>query len=296
MSKYQLLRERIVERAIVAETQLSVPQAASREQLSRVHDDAYINRVYEGSLARDEIRRIGFPWTPEMVERSRRSVGATIAASRAALDSQLAVNLAGGTHHASEGTGQGYCVFNDVAVAIRDGQAAGRFRRAAVIDCDVHHGNGTAAIFADDDSVFTFSMHSAKAFPLRKPPGDLDLALESGTGDVTYLEILHRELPVVLERFQPELVFYLAGADPYRQDTLGLLDLTKEGLRARDRLVLGLCRERSIPVAISMAGGYSRDVTDIVDIHAATVQIAQAEWQRAVGHTLADPAEARTGR
>lgn len=282
MSKYRLLRERLVREQVIAESQLAIPPAATVEQLTRVHAADYIDRVCSGGLRPDEIRRIGFPWTPQMVERSRRSVGATVAAARAALVDGLAANLAGGTHHASRDTGQGYCVFNDAAVAIRELQSTGHIGRAAVVDCDVHHGNGTANVFAGDRSVFTFSIHSARAFPLRKPPGDLDIGLPDGTGDDAYLEHLRPALETVLDDFRPELVIYLAGADPFVGDTLGPLSLSKPGLQSRDRLVLEACRQRRIPVAITMAGGYAADVGDIVDIHLATIRLASQLVDRCV--------------
>ena len=214
------------------------------------------------------VRRIGFPWSPAMVERSRRSAGATIAAARAALDDGAAVNLAGGTHHAFADRGEGYCVFNDVAVAARLLQHEGRCRRVAVVDCDVHQGNGTAAIFRDDPTVFTFSMHGAKNYPFRKETSDLDVELRDGTDDAAYLAALGGALPAVLARQQPELVFYLAGADPYEGDRLGRLRVSMAGLERRDALVFDACRAAGVPVAVAMSGGYAPDVDDIVAIHA----------------------------
>jgi acetoin utilization deacetylase AcuC-like enzyme len=274
MRKYALLRERVFAAQLVPPQDLGVPHAATDEELLRVHDADYLQRVKTGTLGRQEIRRIGFPWSPEMVERSRRSVGATIEAGRAALRDGLAVNLAGGTHHAFRDHGEGYCVFNDAAVAARALQAEGRVRRVAIVDCDVHQGNGTAAIFADDPTAFTFSIHGAKNFPFHKETSDLDVVLDDGADDTAYLEALRQAVPLVLKEASPELVIYLAGADPFIGDTLGRMALTKAGLAQRDRYVLETCRAANLPVAITMAGGYARQVEDAVDIHFQTVQIA----------------------
>lgn len=275
MGKYALLRARLVDEGVVDPSQLFVPAAASREQLLRVHDAAYVERVFTGTLADQEVRRIGFPWSSEMVERSRRSVGATVEAAHAALDDGVAVNLAGGTHHSFADAGEGFCVFNDAAVAIRDLQAAGRIRRAVVIDTDVHQGNGTASIFAGDASVFTFSIHGQKNFPLRKTKSDLDIALKDGMGDGAYLDALSRGLRFALGRAKAEFAVFVSGADPYRGDRLGRLSLSKEGLRLRDEMVMEACRTTGLPVAVTMAGGYSPALDDIVDIHVQTIDVAQ---------------------
>lgn len=274
MRKYALLRERVQAAGWVPRHVLVEPEAASDTELLRAHDPRYVQRVRNGELDAAEIRRIGFPWSQEMVERSRRSAGATIAACRSALEDGCGVNLAGGTHHAHRAYGAGYCVFNDSAVAARAMQAEGRVRRVAVIDCDVHQGDGTAAILAHDDSVFTFSIHGARNFPFRKEAGDLDIELPDGTGDDAYLATLEQALHQLFERFAADLAIYLAGADPYRDDRLGRLALTKEGLLARDRLVLKTCRRAGLPVAITMAGGYARRIEDTVDIHFGTVRLA----------------------
>lgn len=210
-----------------------------------------------------------------MVERARRSVGATIAAAGAALDDGIAANLAGGTHHAFADRGEGYCVFNDVAVAARVLQRGRKVSRVAVIDCDVHQGNGTASIFRNDPTVFTLSLHGAKNFPFRKETSDLDVELEDGTGDEPYLAALEQSLDVVM-RSRPDVAFYLAGADPYEGDRLGRLRLTLAGLAQRDWKVLGRCRAADIPVVIVMSGGYAPDVDAIVSIHANTIRIATA--------------------
>lgn len=274
MSKYRRLRQAVVADAVHRDDLLLVPPAASDEQLETCHTPEYIRRVTTGELTPAEIRRIGFPWSPEMVERSRRSSGATIAAGRAALRDGFAANLAGGTHHAQPDCGEGFCVFNDAAVAIRSLQAEGLIQRACVIDLDVHQGNGTAAILAGDASAFTFSMHGAKNFPLRKFPSDLDIELPDRTGDGLYLSTLQEGLDQVFSNGPFDLAIYLAGADPYEHDRLGRLSLTLEGLRRRDELVLRRCQSMGVPVAIAMAGGYAADVEAIVQIHATTLRLA----------------------
>jgi len=276
MDKYRMLRERLVASGLVDGGALRVPAAATDAELCLAHDRSYVERVSRGELSTMDIRRIGFPWSPQLVERSRRSVGATIAAARSALVHGVAANLAGGTHHAFADHGEGYCVFNDVVVAARVLQREAKIARAIVIDCDVHQGNGTAALAAGDPSLFTFSIHSAKNFPFRKAQSDLDIALPDGTRDAEYLAALAGGLARSLETAGAELAFYVSGADPYAGDRLGRLALTKAGLEARDHLVLARCRERALPVAITMAGGYAEPITDIVDIHAATIAVALA--------------------
>jgi acetoin utilization deacetylase AcuC-like enzyme len=272
MQKYALLRRRVREAGL---GELVVPHAATEEEILRVHDLEYLQKVLAVGLSAAEQRRIGFPWSPEMAERSRRSVGATIEACRAALAEGVAVNLAGGTHHAFRDAGEGYCVFNDCAIAARAMQAEGRLRRVAVLDCDVHQGNGTAAIFRDDPTVFTFSIHGAHNFPLRKEQSDLDVELPDGTADAAYLAALADGLDDALRRARAELALYLAGADPFEGDRLGRLKVTKAGLAARDRMVFERCRAARLPVAVVMAGGYAEDVNDAVDIHFDTVRQAR---------------------
>ena len=272
MAKYRLLRERVAAAEWIARHELVVPHAATDEELCRAHDAEYVRRVQAGELMEREIRRLGFPWSPAMVERSRRSSGATIEACRAALVDGAAVNLAGGTHHAFADAAEGFCVFNDSAVAARALRAEGRARRVVVIDCDVHQGNGTAAIAADDPRIFTFSIHGAHNFPLRKQISDLDIELPDGTGDDDYLAALDRGLYEALNRADAELAIYLAGADPFMGDALGRLALTKPGLLARDQLVTRRCKAAGLPIAVTMAGGYARDIQDTVDIHFQTVE------------------------
>lgn len=274
MEKYARLSERVAGE-LGSRHPLREPPAAADSDLLRAHTADWVGRVSSGGLTREEIRRIGFPWSPEMVERSRRSAGATMAACRAAADDGVAVNLAGGTHHAFAGRGEGYCVFNDTAVAARAMQSEGRASRVLVVDCDVHQGNGTAAIFRDDPSVFTFSIHGAKNFPFRKEASDLDVELPDGTADAGYLEALAGGLAEAAGRFpSPDLALYIAGADPWEGDRLGRLKVSARGLAARDRLVLNALKDAGIPVAVTMAGGYGRPIEGTVAIHFETVRIA----------------------
>jgi acetoin utilization deacetylase AcuC-like enzyme len=273
MRKYALLRERVA--VGLPGVQLLVPEAATDAELLRVHEPHYLQRVTLGTLDAAEVRRIGFPWSPAMVERSRRSVGATIAASRAALREGAGVNLAGGTHHAFPARGEGFCVFNDVAVAFRAMQAEGRARNCAVIDCDVHQGNGTAAIFAGDANVFTFSVHGASNFPFRKEQSDLDVPLPDGSGDDEFLAAVRLGLDAALAE-DPDLVYYIAGADAYAGDRLGRLSVSMEGLAERDRIVLAACRSAGIGVVVVMGGGYCADVEETVAIHYHSVAAAYA--------------------
>jgi acetoin utilization deacetylase AcuC-like enzyme len=282
MDKYARLRARCLAEGVLHAQRLAEPPAAAWDELALVHDEAYLRAVRDGTLDPPAQRRIGFPWSPEMVERSRRSAGATVAAARAALDEAeeagwgVAANLAGGTHHAHPAHGEGFCVFNDAAVAVRVLQREGRIGRAAVIDCDVHQGNGTAAVFRTDPTVFTFSVHGAHNFPFRKSHGSLDVPLPDGAGDDAFLAAVEMHVPAILADFRPELAVYLAGADPYHDDRFGRLGMTKAGLAQRDRTVLEACRGAGVPVAVTMAGGYARDTTDTVDVHVATLRIAAA--------------------
>ncbi len=276
MRKYAMLREKVEAANLSRGQPLRVPQAASDEQILRAHDAAYLQRVVSGTLADEEIRRIGFPWTEQMVERSRRSCGATVEACRAALQQGAAVSLAGGTHHAFRSHGAGYCVFNDAAIAALAMQFEGRAKRILIVDCDVHQGDGTAAILADDSSVFTFSIHAAKNFPFRKAESDLDVALPDGCNDEMYLSALHDGLCHSLSASRPDLAIYLAGADPFEGDRLGRLFLSKGGLDRRDQMLFAMCADMAVPVATVMAGGYARCIEDTVDIHFNTVHRAAA--------------------
>ncbi len=287
MTKYRLLRE-------AAETTLSgvrVTEAppASDGELALAHEPAWITAIVEGTTSAAQQREIGFPWSERMVERARRSVGATIAAARTALFERegVAANLAGGTHHAYAHKGSGYCVFNDVAVAARLMQAEWhrafrRLLRVIVIDLDVHQGNGTAAIFRDDPTVFTLSLHGAKNFPFRKEASDLDVELPDGCTDTPYLAALDGALHEAFVRHgdtPPALAFYLAGADPHENDRLGRLKISAEGLAERDRRVFDALRARGIPVAVSMAGGYGRELATTVAVQRRTLELAHACWQ-----------------
>jgi acetoin utilization deacetylase AcuC-like enzyme len=280
MQKYARVRERCLAEGVVPPEQMEEPPAATWDELRLVHDAEYVDQVASGTLPPLAQRRIGFPWSPEMVERSRRSVGATIAAARVAMGQAaergwgVAVNLAGGTHHAYPGHGEGFCVFNDAAVAIRVLQGEGRVARAAVLDCDVHQGNGTAAIFAADPNVFTLSIHGGNNYPFRKERSTIDVDLPDRAGDDVFLAAVDLHVPRILSEFRPDLAIYLAGADPWRDDRYGRLSMSKEGLAERDRRVLGACREAGVPVAVAMAGGYARDTEDTVDVHVATIRIA----------------------
>ena len=276
IEKYALLRQAVVDEGVVGSEQVHDPARATDEELLRVHTRDYVGRFTAGTMTSDELRRLGFPWSPGLVERSYRAVGGTVEATRAALDHGVAMNLAGGTHHAFADRGEGFCVFNDVAVALHALLAAGRIRRAAVVDLDVHQGNGTHALFADDPRVYTFSMHGGRNYPFHKVPGDRDVELDDGTGDDEYLARLAEHLPQVIAASGPDLVVYLAGADPHEGDRLGRLKLTFDGLVRRDVMVLEGCREVGIPVCITIAGGYGRNVQDTVRVHVNTARVARS--------------------
>jgi acetoin utilization deacetylase AcuC-like enzyme len=274
MEKYSRLRARLAASGHFGESDFIVPTAASDTEILRAHDAGYLSRATSGRLEAAEQRRIGFPWTPQMIERSRRSAGATLAACRRALAEGCSANLAGGTHHAHRDFGSGFCVFNDAAIAALAMQAEGLARKVAVVDCDVHQGDGTATILADRADLFTLSLHGAKNFPFRKAVSNLDVELPDGTGDSAYLAALDDALSQLFSGFEPDLVIYLAGADPFEGDRLGRLALTFDGLAARDELVLTQCFGRGIPVAVAMAGGYAADIDDTVSVHYTTVVTA----------------------
>lgn len=273
MAKYALLREGVLADGLVRPEHLHDPERADRNDVLRVHTAEYVAHIEQGTLPPLEQRRIGLPWSELFVERAFRVVQGTIEASEAALEHGVSMNLAGGTHHAFPDRGEGFCTFNDVAIAIRRLQALGRVRRVAVVDLDVHQGNGTHACFADDASVYTFSMHGAKNFPFHKVPGRRDVELDDGTADDLYLELLSQHLPVVLRESRPDLVFYLSGADPHEGDKLGRLKLTFDGLKARDMMVVSTCREVGLPVCATMSGGYGHDVHNTVAVHLNTVRV-----------------------
>lgn len=277
MGKYRILRDRLA--AEVPAIRLMRAEPATDGELALVHTPGYIQAIADGSVDPRVMREIGFPWSPAMAERARRSVGATIAACRTAFEEGLAANIAGGTHHSYPDKGGGFCVFNDAAVAARLMQAEqARRRRAplqvAIIDLDVHQGNGTARIFRDDASVFTLSLHGQKNFPFRKEASDLDVDLPDGTGDEAYLHALERALEELSQRFDPGLVIYLAGADPHEGDRLGRLKLTWDGLEARDRRVFDWAWQRGVPLAFAMAGGYGHRIEDTVQVQVNTFAAA----------------------
>jgi acetoin utilization deacetylase AcuC-like enzyme len=295
MAKYRMLRDQLAQHQ--PDVQLHLAPSATDGELALVHTPDYIASIVHGTASPAVMREIGFPWSQAMVERARRSVGATIAAARNALFNEgapagLAANLAGGTHHAYADKGGGFCVFNDVAVAARLMQAEwGRKHgvnttrprpalQVALIDLDVHQGNGTASIFKDDDSVFTLSLHGDKNFPFRKEDSNLDVPLPDGCGDTQYLDALEHALQELDNRFAPGLVLYLAGADPYQGDRLGRLKLSFDGLEARDRRVFDWCFTRRIPVAFQMAGGYGMQIEETVQAQCTTYRVALQYWQR----------------
>jgi acetoin utilization deacetylase AcuC-like enzyme len=282
IEKYELLAERVVADGLVDPSGMHEADPADWADLAAVHDLGLLSRIREGCLTVREERALGLPWSRALVERARRSVGGTIAAARHAPGSGVAVNLGGGTHHAGHDFAHGYCLFNDVAVALAALRRDGEGERAIVVDCDVHQGDGTAQIFADDARTFTLSLHGARNYPFTRVASDLDVDIASGTGDARYLRALDEALDFALERARPEVAFYLAGADPWAGDRLGRLALSKAGLRARDALVLDRLAAAGAPVCVVLAGGYAEDVRDTVDINAATVA---AVAQRTLAHS-----------
>ncbi len=273
-NKYAMLRQRVEAAQLIPPDRLLPAPAATDNQLGRAHTADYLHRLAQGLLTDKEMRRIGLPWSPELVKRVQHTVGATIAAARTALQDGVGLSLGGGTHHACSDHGEGFCLYNDVVVAARAMQAEGRIRRAVVLDCDVHQGNGTAEITQNDPTIFTFSIHGEKNFPFRKIPGDLDVGLPDGTADDAYLAALVPGVERALAEAQADMAFYLAGADPHVNDRLGRLALTKEGLAARDQFVLQAVQEAGLPLVVVMAGGYGRDIHETVDLYFQTVRIA----------------------
>lgn len=272
--KFELVRDRLLADGTLTRADIVEPQPAPVADVLLVHAEDYVTRLRAGALTARELRRLGLPWSKALVRRSFLATGGTISAARWALVEGVGSNLAGGTHHAFADRGEGFCVLNDVAVAIRVLRRDGLVRRAAIVDCDVHQGNGTATIFEGDESVFTFSMHGAKNYPLFKVASTLDVELPDKTGDGEYMDALALHLPRVFAH-APEIVFYLGGADPYAGDKLGRLSLTMQGLRARDEFVLRACRDAGVPVATVMSGGYAADINDTVEIHCNTIRAAR---------------------
>ncbi len=273
--KYRLTKERLLREGIARPDDLVEPSAASDEDIALVHDREYIRKLQTGKLSYLEILRLEIPYSPELIRAVWLCAGGSILAGRLALENAIGVNIGGGFHHAYPDHGEGFCVLNDVAIAVRRLQKDGAIQRAITVDCDVHQGNGTAAIFAGDHTVFTLSIHQENNYPYPKPPSDMDIHLEDGVGDDEYLARLGEGLEKALAEFQPDLMVYVAGADPYREDQLGGLRLTQEGLEKRDRLVYRKAGEKKIPVAVTLAGGYARKVEDTVLIHSNTVRIAK---------------------
>ncbi len=279
--KYRLVRDRLLAEGTIQAADLREPAPASDEDVGLVHTVDYVRRINTGSLSRDEQLVLEVPFSPALRVATWLCAGGSTLTGRLALERGIAVHLGGGFHHAFPDHGEGFCLINDVAIAIRVLQREGAVRRAVVVDLDVHHGNGTADIFRDDPDMFTFSMHQERNYPAHKPPSDLDIGLDDGAGDAEYLTLLERHLPDLLARHRPDLVFYLAGADPYRMDQLGGLSLTLEGLRRRDRMVFERAMAAGIPVAVCLAGGYATRTDDTVEIHCTTVReaaAALAQW------------------
>lgn len=271
-AKYRLTRERLLADGTVTDAHFVEPAPATREELARAHTETYLTKIEENRFTITERLRLEVPFSEEGRDAMVLSCGGTLLACRLALEHGAAGHVGGGFHHAYADHGEGFCLLNDTAVALRALLADGSVERATVVDLDVHHGNGTASIFADDPSVFTFSMHQENNYPVDKPPSDLDIGLDDGVGDEEYLRRLGQALPDVLDGHRPDLVLYLAGADPYRDDQLGGLRLSRDGLRRRDRLVLTETRRRDAPVAVVLAGGYAFRLEDTVGIHVATIE------------------------
>jgi len=279
--KFELVRDQLLAEGTLDPAELVEPSPALLEDVLLVHTEDYVTRLCNRQLTTKEIRRLGLPWSESLVRRSFYAVGGTLAAAQSALANGCSSNLAGGTHHAFADRGEGFCVLNDVAIAIRALRARNSIPRAAIVDCDVHQGNGTATIFAGDNDTFTFSMHGANNYPLFKAQSTLDVELADGTRDGDYLESLAHHLPNVFAH-EPDIVFYLAGADPYAGDKLGRLALSIDGLRERDAYVLSECYERELPVVTVMSGGYGKDINDTIEIHCNTIRMVKKIFEAAV--------------
>ncbi|MCP9235572.1 histone deacetylase [Lewinella sp. JB7] len=276
MDKYTLLPEQLLYEGTLTESQFFTAAPLTEEAILRTHTAAYWSKLRDGSLSAKEARAIGFPMRPELIARGRVIAQGTLDCARYAFRDGVALNIAGGTHHAFADWGEGFCVFNDIAIAANELLATGEIERALIIDLDVHQGNGTASIFAHEPRVFTFSMHGARNYPTRKERSDLDIGLPDGTGDEVYLETLSNHLYGLLDGLRPDIVFYLSGVDVLESDKLGRLSLSLRGCMERDRLVLHACHERALPVAISMGGGYSERLAIIIEAHANTYRVASS--------------------
>ena len=279
--KFQLVRDKLLAEGTIEPSEIVEPSPAPLEDVLLVHTTDYISRLCSGNLTTKETRRLGLPWSESLVQRSFYAAGGTLAATRASLAEGYSSNLAGGTHHSFSDRGEGFCVLNDVAVAIRAMRARKLVQRAAIVDCDVHQGNGTATIFAGDTDTFTFSIHGANNYPLFKAQSTLDVELADGTSDTEYLDTLAKHLPAVFAA-DPEIVFYLAGADPYKGDKLGRLALSIDGLRERDAYVLRECYAHEVPIVTVMSGGYGKDINDTIEIHCNTIRMVKEIFERRV--------------
>ncbi|MGB2600230.1 MAG: histone deacetylase [Candidatus Omnitrophota bacterium] len=272
-SKYRILRKRLESDAFVKDKfEICPPETAKEEEVLTVHTKEYINKLKTGTLSPDEVFKMELPYSPEIAEAAFVTCGGTITASFRALAKKAAIHLGGGFHHAFPDHGEGFCVLNDVAVSIRTLQREGAVKKALIIDCDLHQGNGTAYIFNGDPAVFTFSIHQENNYPPIKPESDVDIGLRDWTGDKVYMQYLHDNIPKIISTFKPEIILYLAGADPYEEDQLGKLRLTKKGLRERDNFVCTQALNFDVPIAITLAGGYAANREDTVDIHFGTVE------------------------
>ena len=277
--KFEIVRDILLKEKTLQQSEITEPGQAATEDVLLVHTEEYISNLQKGTLTKGELRALGLPWSKSLVRRSFLAASGTINASRQALLDGVSSNLAGGTHHAFPDRGEGFCVLNDVAIAIRVLQRDMNARRFLIVDCDVHQGNGTAFIFRDEEEVFTFSMHGAKNYPLRKERSNLDIELDDETDDSAFLEILREALDRVMQH-DPDLIFYLGGADPYRNDQLGRLSLSIEVLKKRDNIVLGAAKEENIPIVTLMSGGYASDIQDTVEIHCNTIREAKSVFSR----------------
>lgn len=273
--KFRLVRDRLIEDETIVEADIIQPEPATDEQVELVHTAEYVAKINEDDLSYHDQMILEVPFSPGLRDGMWLCAGGSILTGRKALESGLAAHICGGFHHAFANHGEGFCLINDVAIAIRVLLSEDLVERVVVVDCDLHHGNGTAAIFAGDAAVFTFSMHQQHNYPPLKPPSDLDLDLENGTGDEEYLSLLDKHLPAIIESHRPQLAFYLAGADPYREDQLGGLDLSIAGLRKRDRKIIDMLRDGGVPVATTTAGGYALSQNDTVEIHCNTIRVAK---------------------
>ncbi|MFH1783379.1 MAG: histone deacetylase [bacterium] len=271
-TKYRLVKERLLEEKIVTKDDFILSKKASDKDILLVHTKEYIKKLKTGTLSMQEIYKLELPYSEALVEASWFCAGGTIEASRNALEDKIGIHIGGGFHHAFSDHGEGFCVLNDIAVAIRVLQKQKKIDKALVVDCDLHHGNGTAAIFAEDNSVFTFSIHQRDNYPFPKPPGNMDIELDNGTGDGLYIKHLQDNVPGIISSFKPDILMYVAGADPYQYDQLGGLSLSIQGLAARDELVMKAALDNNIPVGVVFAGGYAVNTDDTVTIHANTVK------------------------